>query len=304
MAFSGVIPPLITPFDNEGKIDEAFLRSHVDYLVEHGVHGVFCLGSVGEFAYLSDEEKLKVMEVVVEEVAGRVPVLVGVGHFSCKVSVDYVKAAERLGADGVVAILLPYFHLTDDMAYEYYVSLAGSTGLPVIIYNFPAVTGFDIKPETVARLAEVENITGIKDTVIDVQHTLKLLELVPRGFSVFPGSEITLQAAMEAGAKGMILGTSNITPKPSVELYEAYKSGDVAKARLLLPKVVSLLQLVSFTPIQYLPSVIKNAIKLTGRPINTGVRKPLPNLSAEQLEKLREKMVEIGLLEAGNTTGG
>ncbi|MBS7247720.1 MAG: dihydrodipicolinate synthase family protein [Candidatus Freyarchaeota archaeon] len=296
--FRGVIPPIITPFNSEGGLDEAFLRSHVNYLIKCGVHGVFCLSSVGEFAYLSDEEKLRVMEVVVEEVAGRVPVLVGVGHFSCRVSVNYAKIAERLGADGLVAIILSYFPVTDDMAYEYYVSLAGSTSLPVLIYNFPAVTGFDIKPETVARLAEIENIVGIKDTVVDARHTLKILELAPSGFSVFPGSEITLQAAMEAGAKGMILGTSNITPTPSVEFYEAYRSGDIARARSLLPKVVNLLQIVSIAPVQYLPSIIKNAINLIGRPINTFVRKPLPSLSKEQLEKLKEKMVEIGLLEA------
>lgn len=297
--FHGVIPPLITPFDGKGGIDEAFLRSHVDYLIECGVHGVFCLSSVGEFAYLSDEEKLRVMGVVVEEVAGKVPVLVGVGHFSCKASLDYARAAERLGADGLVAILLPYFPLTDDMAYEYYRFLAASTSLPVVIYNFPAVTGFDIKPETVARLAEVDNIVGIKDTVTDARHTLRILELAPKGFSVFPGSELTLQAAMEAGARGMILGTSNVNPKPAVELYEAYRSGDLAKARLILPRALSFLKLLSVAPAQFLPSILKNAIRLTGRPINTEVRKPLPGLSNEQIESLKEIMAEIGLLESG-----
>lgn len=297
--FHGVIPPLITPFNGRGEIDEAFLRSHVNYLVERGVHGVFCLSSVGEFAYLSDEEKLKVVEVVVGEVAGRVPVLVGVGHFSLKVSLNYARAAERLGADGLVAILLPYFPVTDAMAYEYYASLAKSTGLPVLIYNFPAVTGFDINPETVVRLAEIDNVVGIKDTVADPQHTLKILELAPKGFSVFPGSEVTLQAAMEAGASGMILGSTNIDPRPAVELYDAYRSGDTARAHALLPKVVSFLQLLSIAPAQFIPSILKNAMRLTGRPVNPEVRKPLPSLSKEQLEKLEEKMRELGLLRTG-----
>ncbi|MEM1797932.1 MAG: dihydrodipicolinate synthase family protein [Candidatus Jordarchaeales archaeon] len=281
----GVIPPLITPFNREGEIDETFLRTHVDYLVECGVHGVFCLSSVGEFAYLSDEEKLKIIEIVVEEVAGRVPVLVGVGHFSFRVSLNYAKAAERLGADGLVAILLPYFPVTDAMAYEYYASLAKSTGLPTLIYNFPTVTGFNISPETVVRLAEVGNVVGIKDTVVDPQHTLKILELAPKDFSVFPGSEVTLQAAMEAGASGMILGSTNIDPRPAIELYNAYRSGDIARARSLLPRVVSFLQLLSIAPAQFIPSILKNAMKLAGRPINPDVRNPLPSLSKEQLKK-------------------
>ncbi|MEM1659209.1 MAG: dihydrodipicolinate synthase family protein [Candidatus Jordarchaeales archaeon] len=295
----GVIPPLITPFNREGEIDETFLRTHVDYLVECGVHGVFCLSSVGEFAYLSDEEKLKIIEIVVEEVAGRVPVLVGVGHFSFRVSLNYAKAAERLGADGLVAILLPYFPVTDAMAYEYYASLAKSTGLPTLIYNFPTVTGFNISPETVVRLAEVGNVVGIKDTVVDPQHTLKILELAPKDFSVFPGSEVTLQAAMEAGASGMILGSTNIDPRPAIELYNAYRSGDIARARSLLPRVVSFLQLLSIAPAQFIPSILKNAMKLAGRPINPDVRNPLPSLSKEQLKKLEEKMYELGLLNAG-----
>ncbi len=299
MSLSGVIPPLVTPLTEEEELDEDALRWHVNYLIKKGVHGVFCLGSTGEFPYLSEEERSRVAEVVVDEAGGRVPVIVGVSHHSCRVAAKLARRAERIGADALIAIIPSYFPVTDDMAYEYYVRLAEATSLPLLIYNFPAVTNFDIKPETVAKLAEVENIVGIKDTVTDPQHTMRVLELVPEDFAVFPGSELTMQASMEAGAKGMIFGTSNIDPKPAIRIYEAYKSGDLEKARTLLPDATKLLPLLTLAPTEYLPAIIKNAMKLTGKPINPTVRKPLPNLSSQQIEKLKETLKKLSLLKEG-----
>ncbi|MEM2134719.1 MAG: dihydrodipicolinate synthase family protein [Candidatus Freyarchaeota archaeon] len=291
----GVIPAMVTLFDEEQRLDEAAMREHVEFLLDKGVHGIFCLGSMGEFAYLSEEERNKTVEIVVDQVAGRVPVIVGTSHFSTRVSIRLSREAEKLGADAVMSVLVPYFPLTEEMVYNYYKKLAEEVNIPVFIYNFPMVTRFDISPETIAKLAEIDNVVGLKDTVIDANHTKRVLELVPKDFIVMPGSELTLQASLEAGAKGAIFGTSNIEPKPLCEVFKLYNSGNVEKAKAYMPEATKLLELLLVAPMECGPSLIKNAMKLYGRKICTAVRSPLPQINAEQLEKLKLTMEKLGL---------
>lgn len=290
---------MVTLFDAKQQLDEEAIRLQVDFLVESGVHGIFCLGSVGEFAYLSEEERNRTVKIVVDQAAGRVPIIVGTSHFSARVSVKLSQEAERLGADAVMAILVPYFPLTDEMVYNYYVKLSEEVNLPILIYNFPMLTNFDISPETIARLAEIDKIVGLKDTVMDANHTRSVLELVPKNFVVMPGSEITLEASLEAGAKGAIFGTSNIDPKPLCEFYNLYQSGNLEKAKAKMQEATKLIEVMIVASIEYGPSILKNAMKLNGRKINTTVRSPLPQLNAEQLEKLRSVMQKLGLLKTG-----
>ena len=294
----GVIPAMVTLFDEEQRLDEDAMRTHVDFLIGKGVHGVFCLGSMGEFAYLSEYERNRTVEIVVDQAAGRVPVVVGTSHFSTRVSVKLSKEAERLGADAVMSILVPYFPLTEEMVYNYYTKLSEEVNLPIFIYNFPMVTNFDISPETIAKLAELDNIVGLKDTVIDANHTKRVLELVPEDFVVMPGSELTLQATLEAGAKGAIFGTSNVDPAPLCEVYRLYRSGNLDKARAKIHEATKLIEIMTIASLEYGPSIIKNAMRLCGREINTTVRSPLPQLTSEQAQKLRSTLEKLGLLHA------
>lgn len=290
---------MITPFDVEEKLDEEAIRVQVDFLVKNGVHGIFCLGSVGEFAYLSEEERNRTVKIVVDQAAGRVPIIVGTSHFSTRVSVKLSKEAEKLGADAVMSILVPYFPLTEEMIYNYYKNLSERVNLLILIYNFPMLTNFDISPETIAKLAEIDNIVGLKDTVMDANHTRRVLELAPKDFIVMPGSEITLEASLEAGAKGAIFGTSNIDPKPLCEVYNLYQSGNLEKAKAKMQEATRLIEVMTVASIEHGPSILKNAMKLNGRKINTTVRSPLPQLNAEQLEKLKVVMEKLGLLQIG-----
>ncbi len=290
---------MVTLFDSEQRLDEEATRAHVDFLVESGADGIFCLGSVGEFAYLSEDERNKTIKIVVDQVAGRVPVIAGTSHFSTKVSVKLSKEAERLGVDAVMSILVPYFPLTEEMIHNYYKKLSEEITLPILIYNFPIITNFDISPETIAKLAEIDNIVGLKDTVLDANHTKRVLELVPKEFVVMPGSELTLQASLEAGAKGAIFGTSNVDPKPLCEVYNLYQSGNLEKANAKMHEATKLIELMIVASVEHGPSILKNAMKLKGRKINTTVRSPLPQLNTEQLEKLKSIMERLDLLHKG-----
>lgn len=287
---------MVTLFDAEQQLDEKAIGAQVDFLVKSGVDGIFCLGSVGEFAYLNEDERNKTVKIVVDKVAGRVPVIAGTSHFSTRGSIKLSKEAENIGADAVMSILVPYFPLTDEMIYNYYKQLSEEINLPILIYNFPMITNFDISPETIGKLAKINKIVGLKDTVLDANHTIRVLELVPKDFAVMPGSEITLQASLEAGAKGAIFGTSNIDPKPLCEVYNLYKSGNLEKAKAKMQEATRLIEVMIVASIQCGPSILKNAMKLNGRKINTTVRSPLPELNAEQLEKLRAVMEKLGLL--------
>nr|MDO8079829.1 dihydrodipicolinate synthase family protein [Candidatus Freyarchaeota archaeon] len=292
----GIIPAMVTLFDEAQRLDEDAIRAQVDFLVENGVHGIFILGSMGEAAYLSEEERNRTVKIVVDQAAGRVPVVVGTSHFSTRVSVKLSNEAEKLGADAIMSLLIPYFPLTEEMIYNHYKKLSEEVNLPIFIYNFPILTHFDISPETIAKLAEIDNIVGLKDTVLDGNHTRRVLELVPKDFVVMPGSEITLQAALEAGAKGAIFGTSNIDPKPLCEVYKLHQSGNIEKAKAKMQEATKLIEVMTIASVEFGPSIIKNAMKLNGRKINTTVRSPLPQLNAEQLEKLKFIMKKLGLL--------
>jgi 4-hydroxy-tetrahydrodipicolinate synthase len=287
---------MVTLFDEAQRLDEDAIRAQVDFLVENGVHGIFTLGSIGEGAYLSEEERNRTIKIVVDQAAGRVPVIAGTSHCSTRVSVKLSNEAEKLGADAIMSLLIPYFPLTEEIIYNHYKKLSEEVNLPIFIYNFPMINHFDISPETISELSEINNIVGLKDTVLDANHTKSVLELVSKDFVVMPGSEITLQVALEAGAKGAIFGTSNIDPKPLCGVYKLYQSGNIEKAKARMNEATKIIEIMAIASIEFGPSIIKNAMKLNGRKISTTVRSPLPQLNAEQQEKLKSLMKKLGLL--------
>ena len=289
----GIIPAMVTPFDKQGKVNETVLRELVDYLVEAGVHGIFAIGSQGEFYALEKEEKKKVIETVVDQVNGKVSVYAGTGAITTKEAIALTKMAEEIGVDAVSIITPFYISPTQDELYEHYVNIARSTNLPVILYNNPGRTGgINLSVELVARLSKVDNIVGIKDSSGDMTLISGYIRNTDENFSVLAGKDTLIYATLLYGGKGAIAATANVAPKLVVEIYEAYMAGDIEKAKKAQMRLAPLRDAFSLGTF---PVVIKDALELMG--IHVGpTRAPVKSLKDKDKEKLKNILQQIGVL--------
>ena len=293
MEIRGIIPPVATPMLDNEDLDLPRLRWFIDHLISNGVHGIFVLGTNSEFYALDENEKQQVIATAVEHVRGRVPVYAGTGAESTRETIRLTKMAEREGAQGV-SIITPYFVMPSQQEiFDHYRRIAESTSLPVILYNNPATCGgVKIEVETVARLAEIENIRGIKDSSGDLQNTNEMIRAVPRTFSVLMGRDTLIYPAMIFGAKGAVPATGNIAPHLLVEIYEAFQRGDHASSLAAQMKLNPVrLSLTLGTA----PGGVKAALQLLGMPIGPS-RRPVAPLPPEKLEKMRTALRAGGLV--------
>src|SRR5437868_3885208 len=225
----GIIPPIATPMQANEDLDLPRLKWFLDYLITEGVHGLFVLGTNSEFYALDEREKQEVIATAVDHVNQRVPVYAGTGAETTREAVRLTKMAEREGVQGV-SVITPYFVAPSQQEiFDHYRRIAESTSLPVVLYNNPATCGgVKIDVDTVARLAEVPNILGVKDSSGDLQNTCELIRVVPPRFSVLMGRDTLIFHALVSGARGAVPATGNIAPKLLVEIYEAFMRGDLA----------------------------------------------------------------------------
>lgn len=295
--FFGVIPPVITPLDEDSKPDENALRTHVNFLIENGVHGLWVLGSTGEFPYLSMEEKKKIAEWTVDEANGRIPTIIVTGSHGTEEAIEFAKYSEDIGADALGIVLPTYWPLREEDAFLYFKEVASSVNMPAIVYNV-FLAHLDLTPEFIAKLSsEIKNIVGVKDTVTEVEHTKAILKLVnPRVFSVITGSELHFLTTLAEGGQGGVLPTSNFDPATSVRLYEAFKKGNMQEAEQLNRRLLELLGVLAYCPHSTV-AVIKESMRLLGRPIRPKVRKPLAYLTADEISDLQNYLREIRLIE-------
>jgi len=288
----GIIPAMVTPFDKPGRISEDSLRKLVDYLIEGGVHGLFPIGSQGEFYALEREEKKKIIEVVLDQVKGKVPVYAGTGAITTKEAITLTKMAEDIGVDAV-SIITPFFiSPTQDELYGHYLSIAKSTHLPVLLYNNPGRTGVNLSADLVARLSKIDNIIGIKDSSGDMTLTAEYIRRTNDDFSVLAGRDTLIYGTLSYGGKGAIAATANVAPKLVVEIYEAYVRGDIKKARKAQAKLAPLR--LAFNMGSF-PVVIKDVLELIGIKVGT-TRAPIKSLSKDKQKKLRNILQQMRLL--------
>ncbi|MEU2198571.1 4-hydroxy-tetrahydrodipicolinate synthase [Isoptericola sp. NPDC019482] len=231
-SIKGILAAVATPFDQDEAIDEAALREHVDGQIEAGVHGIFALGTNGEFFVQSAEERARVARVVVEQVAGRVPVVIGAGAVGTAETVRIARDAAAAGADAV-SIISPYFAAASQAELEqHFRTVAGAVDVPVIVYNIPARTGVNVAPATVERLAQVDNIVAVKDSSGNFDTILQYLERTDRdSFSVISGNDSLILWTLLAGGTGGISGIANIYPGTMASIYDLFVAGDVDAAR-------------------------------------------------------------------------
>ena len=288
----GIIPAMVTPLTADDRVNEPALRRLTNHLIKGGSHGVFAVGSQGEFWALSADEKQQAWEIVVEETNGRVPVYAGTVAITTREAIALTRLAEKAGVDAV-SILTPFFvSPSDDELYSHYRSIAESTGLPVLLYTNPARTGVKVSPGLLARLAEIENIVGIKDSSGDLELMAEYIRVTPPDFGVLMGRDTLIFAALLYGAKGAIAATANVVPALVVSIYERFKAGDLDGARRAQEALAPLRM--AFTWGTF-PVVIKEALDLMGME-GGPARAPVGPMSPEQRERLKRILCDMGVV--------
>ncbi len=295
---TGIIPPVVTLFDRDGRIDAAAMEAHVEFVLRGGVHGVFVLGSTGEVMHLTADERREVAERVVRTVGGRVPVLVGCASTSTDEAVALARHAQQVGADGVV-VLPPYYWPPSNAAIEAHVgAVARAVDLPVVLYNFPAVVGRSLSPALVRRLVEAyPTVLGIKETVDSVGHIHEVLAAVKPvrpEFSVLCGYEYHLLNTLLSGGDGAIPAVANFAPHLPVQVYTAVQEGRLADAAALVRRRLGLAALYHLDAPFFV--VVKEAMALLGLIAHATVRPPAVSLSEAGRERLRDLLAQAGLL--------
>ncbi len=231
----GVIIPMVTPFDAQGRLDEAATRQLTNYLIERGVHGLFPAGSTGEGPLLTADERRQLAEIVVQETAGRVPVIIHTGALTQAETIALTQHAQSIGAQGVAIVTPFYFRLKDEALLRFYEQVAASVpDFPIFLYNIPQLTGNNISAELVARLVErCPNIVGMKDSSGSLATLAASLPLRGGKFSAAIGADGLFLAAVAMGIGASVSGNANVVPELFVALYDAAASGDLVRARAL-----------------------------------------------------------------------
>lgn len=283
MDIKGMITAMVTPFDEQGKIDEQATKQLVGRLIAAKVDGLFILGTNGEFHVMNREEKRSFAEIVIQEVSGRIPVYAGAGGNSTKEVIELGKELEKSGADAL-SILPPYFvAVTEEELYQHYSAIADAVNIPILLYNIPKNTGTCISAGLAARLAKIENIKGIKDSSGDLEQIKEYVRLTAdKQFSVLAGSDSLILEALEAGAAGAVAATSNTLTKIDVGIYQNWLKGDLETAQRLQNSIEEFRRILKLGTI---PSVLKKTVELIGIPVGAA-RRPVADLSKEQLAEI------------------
>jgi len=292
----GILPALVTPFTDDGKtVDGEKLRFLVNHCIELGVHGVVPCGTTGEFVNMTEEERKRVIEVVVDEVNGRVPVVAGTGASWTDQALEITKHAKDVGVDAVLIVTPFYLKPTDRGIYEHYDTIASKVEIPIILYNIPQCTGLPLPWQMVEDLAQIPNIVGLKDSSGQLNFILAVLEKVRDKINVVCGHDEVVIAALAAGCSGAILASANIIPDIWVQLYNYVKNGELQKARELQYKVQKIARIIAASG----PVGTKAALNMMKIKVGP-VRQPLSvggELTYEAREELRLELEKIGKIK-------
>ena len=288
--FHGVFPYLVSPVDADGAVKADVLTRLCKDLIAAGVHGLTPLGSTGEFAYLSWTQKRRIVEVVLEAAGKRVPVVAGVASTTIADAVMQAREFERLGCDGILAILEAYFPLTDDGVYAYFKAIADAVSLPIVLYTNPTFQRSDLSLPVIERLSRVSNIRYIKDASVNTGRLLSIINRVEGRMQVFAASAHIPACVMLIGGAGWMAGPACVAPRQSVALYDACRRKDWAAAMELQRPLWSLNQ--AFAKYN-LAACIKGGLELQGYEVGAPLPPQVP-LSAEGREEVRRALAAIG----------
>ncbi|MEM9027995.1 MAG: dihydrodipicolinate synthase family protein [Pseudomonadota bacterium] len=290
--FHGVFPYLVSPIDNRGRVKRAVLEKLCKDLIAAGVHGLTPLGSTGEFAYLDSDQRQAVVETVIEAAAGRVPVIAGVASTTIADAVRQAQSYERMGVDGILAVMEAYFPVDDDGTVAYFSAIAESTNLPVVLYTNPSFQRSDLSLSAIARLADIENVAYIKDASSNTGRLLSIMNKVGDRLAVFSASAHIPLCVMMIGGAGWMAGPACLVPRQSVELYDLCFANRWDEAMVLQRRLWSLNQ--AFARYN-LAACVKGGLELLGYDVGP----PCPPQSA--LTDAGKRDVRAALKAAGIT---
>ena len=294
----GVIPPTITVFKDDETIDERGTRDHVNFLIENGVHAIAPDGSTGEFIALTLDERKRLIELVVDEVNGRVPVYAGTGHYSTRLTIELSKFAERVGAQGVMVIPPYYLNPPKHDVFDHFRALREAIDIPIILYNNVWFAGYEFDPWEVAQLVEEGVLHGIKCAHGDPWKVHTLKHLCGDKLVVYYGHDINGLEALLCGADGWLTGMVNLVPALCVQLFEYTTQGRLAEARALWDRLIPLVNFICVNRKDNYPhfvQIFKDGLNMLGRPVGKPLA-PLTPLKDKEQARLRAILADLGLL--------
>jgi len=289
--FKGSLIPIVTPF-KEGKIDEEGFRSLIEFHITNGTDAIVPCGTTGESATLTHGEHEQLIDLCLEAVDHRIPVIAGTGSNSTAEAIKLTTYAKKAGADGALLITPYYNKPTQEGLYNHYKAIAEAIDLPLILYNVPSRTGVNMLPETVARLSEIPTIVGVKEATGSLHQICDIIHLCGDKCSVFSGDDFTNYPILAVGGKGIISVTANIMPDKIATMWDTFESGDFDKSREIH---YQLLDLHNSMFLETNPIPVKTALGLMGK-ISPEMRAPLSPMTRNNLEKLKKVMAKYKLI--------
>ena len=292
MIFKGSAVALITPFDENGKVNFEKIKELVEFHIENGTDAIVACGTTGEASTMNDEEHLAAIKAIVDAVDKRIPVIAGTGGNDTEHSIYMSQEAEKLGADALL-VITPYYNKANKSGLrKHFVSIANSVKLPIILYNVPSRTKVNIPPALVADLAKnVDNIVAIKEACGDLAQVAEVCRLVPEGFAVYSGNDDSILPLLSVGGSGVISVLANICPQETHDLVAKFMEGDIEGARKLQ---LGMKPLIDALFIEVNPVPVKTAMNLLG--FNVGdLRLPLAEMEEKNIEVLKQELVNFGL---------
>jgi 4-hydroxy-tetrahydrodipicolinate synthase len=289
--FKGSFVALITPF-RDGAVDDKAFQDHVAWQIDQGTHGLVPIGTTGECPALEDEEQERLIKMTVEVAGGRVPVIPGTGFNSTTHTIHATKVAKKAGADAALVVCPYYNKPTQEGLFQHFKAVHDAVDIPIVIYNIPGRSSVDMSNATMARLAKLANIVGVKDATNDLTRPLKMRVEIGNEFSLLSGEDGTAVAYLAQGGDGCISVTANVAPALCSEMHEAWQKGDVATVRRINERLIPLHDALF---VETSPAPVKYAASLLGR-CTPDVRQPLWHTTPETQEKVTRAMRGAGLI--------
>ena len=290
--FQGSFTALITPF-KDGVVDEAAFREFVDWQIAEGADGLVPCGTTGESPTLTHDEHMRVTDLCIDQAAGRVPVIAGSGSNSTAEAIALTRHAKEAGADAALLVMPYYNKPTQEGMAAHFTAIAEAAPLPILIYNIPGRSVVDMSVETMARLALVPNIVGVKDATADLSRSLKVRRVIGTGFCQLSGEDPTVLSFLAQGGHGCISVTANIAPKLCAQMHARWQAGDPAGALAIQERLMPVHETLF---LESNPIPVKFAVSRLGR-CSPEIRLPLTPPSPAVAERVEAAMGEVGLLD-------
>src|ERR687888_1096346 len=291
--FTGVGTALVTPFSAGGALDEGAVRRLGRRQIDAGIHFLVPCGTTGENPTLTHAERLRIVEILVDEAAGRVPILAGAGGYNTKEVIELAREMEKRGASGFLSVTPYYNKPTQEGLFQHYKAIAERTALPIVVYNVPGRTGVNVEVTTLARLAQIPNIVGVKEASGNVTQMVDICRTLPDNFIVLSGDDALTLPLMSVGGRGIISVASNEVPAEMVRMVEAAEKNDFAAARAVHDRIVALMQ-INFVEANPVP--VKAAMAAMGL-LEEIYRLPMCPPKPESREKILKILKELGLVK-------